>query len=453
MNLYRTGESGLAAVQPLDPAEIDGLARELLRGPGGTLGSDDVLFVTTAVDDGVAAALALDEAGDVVVVAAADRVVDSETVTGALQRASAAADSDYDALAERFAGEGSLREAHADYFDRDALDPAAFNGDQRVRLLGPAFDADALDLATFLSDREVTVDAVRVEAFGDTEHESFLVRFDAVDDGADATDAESEHDEPAADTADTAQQWVAGASAAAASDTASRQSSDDETDTDAESAVTRADGSSATGGHQSALGETEVADDSGGADTTGAADDARAADDSAAANETIDDEDETDEEAGEGDESAETERDETLELPVLLNAVADGLGGRLVGTFDESADELLSVERGNELLVRPDHPAYAGGVLRYRLRAESDGTVEFEVYIYGGSEAEKEQMRAVVRENEIAIEDELGYTVSDRYDGFSSTREFARFDQVAAAEIVDEFDRLVRFFHPRVMRA
>lgn len=402
MNLYRTSDSGLVPVQPLDPTETDGLAGALLRGPGGALGAEDVLFVTTAVGEGTATALALDAQGDVVVVGAADGEVGSESVTNTLQSASTVAESTYDALDERFEGERSLREAHADYFDREPLAPEAFNDDQRVRLLGTAFDPDALDLASFLSDRELSVNPVRVEAFGDPESEEFLVRFEAVGgetaeegDGS-AVDEGSEH-------------WVAGGhSGASTTERGGEEGTDERTSDDGSADVE-------TGNEPT---QTDAAGRTAG-------------------------------ESGDGTEAT----GEPLELPVLLEAVSEGLQERLVGTFDEDPAEMISVERGNELLVRPDNPAYAGGVLRYRLRVQPDGTVEFEVNIYGGSEAEKEQMRAVIRENEEAIEEELGYTVSDRYDGFFADREFAHLDQVAASEIVDEFDRLVRFFHPRVMRA
>ncbi|KPN31809.1 hypothetical protein SY89_02562 [Halolamina pelagica] len=399
MNLYRTSESGLVPVEPLDPGATTGLAAALLRGPGGALGAEDVLFVTAAVDDGTATAIALDAAGDAVVVGAADSEVGSAVVTDALQRASAVAEQSYDALDERYAGD-SLREAHADYFDREPLAPEAFNDDQRVRLVGPAFAGDAIDLARFLSDREVAVDPIRVEAFGAPTSDEFLVQFDAID----GDDAEPEADTDTDDA--TGDQWVAGTNAAGSSATAP-----DATD----AAADAADGDADAG--------TVTAEATADAEST-----AEPASDGAAA-------------------------DEPLDLPVLLEAVSEGVRDRLVGTFDADPADVVSVERGSELLVRPDHPAYAGGVLRYRLRVQSDGTVDFAVNIYGGSEAEKEQMRALIREHETAIESELGYEVADGYDGFYGSREFASYDQVAAAEIVDEFDRLVRFFNPRVMRA
>ncbi|NHX35924.1 MULTISPECIES: hypothetical protein [Halolamina] len=405
MNLYRTSESGLVAVEPLDHGATTGLAAALLRGPGGALGADDVLFVTTAVDDGKATAIGLDAAGDAVVVGAADGEVGSAVVTDALQRASAVADGSYDALDERYEGD-SLREAHADYFDREPLAPDAFNGDQRVRLVGPAFAGDAIDLARFLSDREVPVRPVRVEAFGAPTTDEFLVRFASVD-GDDRAEADVEGD--AVD--DDGDQWVAGTDAAGSSSTATAASDD--------GTVEGADDADASAGPES--GEAALADADG---PTG--------------------------EDGRGDDS---DANEPLELPVLLEAVSEGVQDRLVGTFDADPEDLVSIERGSELLVRPDHPAYAGGVLRYRLRVESDGTVEFAVNIYGGSEAEKEQMRALIRDHETAIESELDYEVAEGYDGFHGTREFASYDQVAAAEIVDEFDRLVRFLNPRVMRA
>jgi hypothetical protein len=377
MNLYRTGESGLVPVQPLGTDETDGLAGALLCGRGGSLGAENVLFVETSVDGDSATALGIDADGTAVIVGAADGEVGSDVVTDALQRASAVADSDYESLAARFGGDGELRAAHGEYFSREPLAPAAFNDDQRVRLLGTAFAADALELASFLSDRELAVDAVEVEAFGDPGSDQYLVRFDS--DGAETTGDATE----TGDT-DTSEQWVAGASAVSATDEGATES------------------------------------------TNGVA--------------TVD----------EG--ASEPASDEPLELPVLLDAVAEGIEERLRGTFDANAERLVSVERGNELLVRPDAPAYAGGVLRYRLQADADGTVEFGVSIYGGSEAEKEQMRALIRDNGADIEAELGYEVSERYGGFAAEREFPTLDRAAAAEIVDEFDRLVRFFHPRVLR-
>lgn len=447
MNLYRTSQSGLVAVQPLDPTETDGLAAALLRGSGGALGADELLFLTTDVGDGTATALAVDAEGDVVVVGAADGEVGNDAVTEALQRASAVADRSTDDLDDHYEGEGSLREAHADYFDREPLAPEAFNDDQRVRLLGVAFDGDALDLATFLSDRDVPVDPVRVDAFGDPESDEYLVRFEAIDRGAEGggTDAQEgdadagdaatgdEHSADGADATDSNsdEHWIAGASASenaakaertADGGTASQSSDGSDADADADGPV----------GHQSALtdaaDEDELTDEGAESDETGG-----------------------DSESDEGNEQADS--DDSIDLPVLLEAVSEGVKDRLVGTFDEDAADIVSVERGNELVVRPDHPAYAGGVLRYRLRVGGEGEVSFEVNIYGGSEAEKEQMRAVIRENEEPIESELGYQVAERYDGFQGSREFASYDQVAAAEIVDEFDRLVRFFNPRVMRA
>ncbi|MFC6736763.1 hypothetical protein ACFQEQ_11015, partial [Halolamina salina] len=364
-----------------------------------------------------ATALALDAEGSAVVVGAVDGTVDSDTVTETLQRASTVADRPYEALNEQYDG-GSLREAHAEYFTQAPLDPEAFNEEQRVRLLGTAFADEALDLATFLSDREVAVDAIRVEAFGAPESEEFLVQF-VPDDGEQA------------ESTDSAEQSIAGTSASAKTAAGGERESDSGEDT--------ADAPS----HESALAADDGADGGAGADDeseseagSGAHDRDRTAEDGTG--------DEAGDEAGEA---------ESLELPVLLDAVAEGIQDRLVGTFDTDPEDLVSVERGNELLVRPDHPAYAGGVLRYRIQVGSDGTVEFGVNIYGGSEAEKEQMRAVVRENEAGIEEELEYEIADGYDGFAASRQFATLDQVAAAEIVDEFDRLVRFFHSRVMRA
>ncbi|WP_435115027.1 hypothetical protein [Halolamina sp. C58] len=414
MDLYRTSESGVVPVQPLDPSETAGLAGSLLRGPGGTLGADDVLFVTTAAGDGAATALALDAEGSAVVVGAVDGKLGSDTVTDALERASTVADRSYEALNEQYDG-GSLREAHAEYFTRAPLDPGAFNDEQRVRLLGTAFADEARALATFLSDREVAVDAVRVEAFGAPESEEFLVRF-VPDDRA----------EPAADSAE---QSVTGTNASA------EAAAGGETETGSGKSNERTAGS--------ALAADDRVDDGAGTDGERDSEAGSGADGSEGAAAGTGAEPETDG----------VEETENLELPVLLDAVAEGIRDRLVGTFDTDPEDLVSVERGNELLVRPDHPAYAGGVLRYRLRVDSDGTVEFGVSIYGGSEAEKEQMRAVVRENEAAIAEELEYEIADGYDGFAASRQFASFDQVAAAEIVDEFDRLVRFFHSRVMRA
>ncbi|MBP1987566.1 hypothetical protein [Halolamina salifodinae] len=384
MNLYRTSESGLVPVQPLGTDETDGLAGALLRGRGGPLGAENVLFVETTVEDDIAAALAVDAAGTAVVVGAADGEVGSDVVTDALQRASAVADSGYEALAERFEGDEELRAAHAAYFNREPLAPAAFNDDQRVRLLGTAFAEDALELASFLSDRELAVDAVPVEAFGDPASDQYLARFDVDEETADAG--------AGADSTDGSEQWVAGGSAVSASE----------------------DGNAGAEGTDEPVSEEST--------------------------------------SAKGATGTEQSSDEPLDLPVLLDAVAEGVKERLRGTFDADPERLASLERGNELLVRPNAPAYAGGVLRYRMQTERDGTVEFGVSIYGGSEAEKEQMRALIRDHEAAIEEELGYEVSDRYDGFHAEREFPTLDQVAASEIVDEFDRLVRFFHPRVMR-
>ena len=358
--------------------------------------------MTTAAGDGTATALALDAEGATVVVRADDGEVGSDAVTNALERASAVADRSYEALDEHYNGE--LREAHADYFDREPLAPEAFNRDQRVRLLGTAFADEALDLATFLSDREVAVTPVPVEAFGAPASEEYLVRF--ADDGA----VDSDEADPV--VADGSEQWVAGTDAGASEAAASVDESGERDSSE---------GSDASS-HEPGLGASEDA-----AGETGA-----------------DDADGADEPSGDA---------EDLELPVLLDAVAEGVQERLVGTFEGDPEDLVSVERGNEMLVRPDHPAYAGGVLRYRLRVQPEGDVDFEVSIYGGSEAEKEQMRAVIRENADAIEEELGYEVAEDYGGFSGTREFTSYDQVAAAEIVDEFDRLVRLFNPRVMRA
>ncbi|WP_053948611.1 hypothetical protein [Halolamina sediminis] len=418
MDLYRTSESGVVPVQPLDPGETAGLAGALLQGPGGSLGGDDVLFVTTAAGDGAATALALDAEGSAVVVGAVDGELGSDAVTDALQRASTVADHPYEALDEQYDG-GSLREAHAEYFHCAPLDPGAFNEDQRVRLLGTAFADEALDLATFLSDRELAVDAVRIEAFGAVESEEFLVRFVADDDGQQTQ------------AADSTEEWVAGTNASAAAATGEAASGDDGAESDAPT-------------HESALAASDGVDDDVGAEDETGSEDGNGAD----GRDGVGSGDGTDE--GAGTDGAE---EENLELPTLLDAVAEGVADRLVGTFDADPEEMVSVERGNELLVRPDHPAYAGGVLRYRLQVDTDGTVEFGVNIYGGSEAEKEQMRAVVRENEAAIEEELEYEIADGYDGFAASRQFATFDQVAAAEIVDEFDRLVRLFHSRVMRA
>ena len=403
MDLYRTSESGLVAVQPLDPGETAGLAGALLRGPGGALGAEDVLFVTTSAGDGTATALALDRSGSVVVVGAADGEVGSDTVTEALQRASAVAAQSYDALDDRY-GDRSLQEAHADYFDRDPLAPAAFNDDQCVRLVGAAVADDALELATFLSDRELSVDPVRVHAFGAPASEEFLVRFEAIGEG------EDERPEPAvaadgAASTEGDEQWVAGGGSTSPVETATSEESEGDDTADEDT------------GDEPTLADEE--------------------DDKVAADDPVEMDSEEDDEVG---------------VPALLDSVAEGVRDRLVGNFDADPEKLVSVERGNELLVRPDNPAYAGGVLRYRLRVQPEGAVNFEVSIYGGSEAEKEQMRAVIRENEEEIE-EMGYEVASGYDGFRASREFGSFDQVAAAEIVDEFDRLVRFFDPLVMRA
>lgn len=457
MNLHRTSESGLIDLTALDAAEIDGLAEAILRGRGGELGGRDLLFLTRTVGEGTATALAVDGEGSVVVVTAVDGEVGSDAVTTALRDASGAAARGYDDLDEAFEGEGTLRDAHADYFGRESLDTAAFNADQRVRLLAPAFDPEALDLATFLSRKELSVTPVRVDAFdaGDGE---FLVRF-----GTPAEEAETEAvaaaesatgDDP---DADDSAQWVAGgdeagdgtAVAAAVSegretDTEPVVSSDESKTSKEEELDAVATVSEPSGG--SAGDPTETVTEDGDAAVSEEAGDAVASDDATDGGTVTDDV-----EPGGGTDDA--QGSEPLDRSTLLEAVSEGVRNRLVGTFQGDVDELVSVERGNELLIRPDHDAYASGVLRYRLTPDADGGVDFEVNIYGGSEAEKEQMRAVIRSHEAAIEEELGYTVADRYNGLHGHEAFDRLDRDAATAIVDEFDRLVRFFHPRAMRS
>ncbi|MFB6221121.1 MAG: hypothetical protein ABEH90_06745 [Halolamina sp.] len=429
MTLYRTSESGLVAVTALDAAESEGLARALLRGRGGELGGEDLLFLTRTVGEGATTALAVDAEGAVVVIRAVDGEVERAAVTAALHDASDAATRGYDSLNDAFAGDASLREAHAEYFDREPLDPEAFNPDQRVRLLGPGFEAAALDLAAFLSRKELAVTPVRVDAF--SSDEEFLVRFGTPDksptrsatDGVDAagvdadggTDAAGSARRVVSKTGEDGEQAGAGDPDETSSDAERNGIASNQGDT-TESAGSESGSESATA--EQPVGGAEPADSSG-----------------------------TDNEA------AEHADGEALDLPALLETVAEGVRTRLAGTFQGDVAELVSIEPGNELLVRPDHSAYAGGVLRYRLVPGTDGGVGFEVNIYGGSEAEKEQMRVVVRRNEAAIEDEFGYSVADRYDGFRGHREFDRLDDDAASAIVDEFDRLVRFFHPLVMQS
>lgn len=467
MNLYRTGESGLVPVTALDPEATEGLATALLRGRGGELGGDDLLFLSRTTGGGTATALAVDAEGGVVVVTAVDGEVGDDAVTAALRDASNAATQAYEELNDAFEGEGALREAHADYFDREPLTPAGFNDDQRVRLLAPAFDSEALDLAGFLSRKQLSVRSVRVDAFDAGEGE-FLVRFGTPDgepdsSGAEAMDTAGSDGESDTETggyteSDESGQWVAGEGGA--SDETQDGAAVPEGREAEEEPVVSSDESRSDGSEEESLDAVAtVSEPSADRVGDGTENGGGGADADSSASAGDGEGTESDEAPDGGTASGEMGTDaadgasEELELPTLLEAVSEGVGSRLVGTFQGDVEELVSVERGNELLIRPDHSAYAGGVLRYRLSPDPDGGVEFEVNIYGGSEAEKEQMRAVVRENEEAIEEELGYGVADRYDGFHGHEEYDRLDRDAATDIVDEFDRLVRFFHPRVMRS
>lgn len=407
MHLYRTGADGLAPVTALEPGETTGLADALLAGDGGAVGGDDLLFVERRDTEDTAAALTLDHDGSLVVVEVTDGAVESDLVTAGLRDASEAAALDYADLDVRFADDGdepSLREAHAAFFDRDdPLAEDAFNSDQQVRLLGPAVADEAVEVATFLGERDLTIDCVRVVAFDGGDGE-FLVRFES----------------PASPVDDAAGK-----------------------ETDAEGATDEAPAGEVTRPERNGGGAV------GDADTPEAGDAERRDGPAGDAATDTDDEDTTDGQSEPESDEGSAER----EMPEVLDAMRQAVCERLAGTFDGRVEDLASIERGSELLVRPDHPSYAGGVLRYRIVPDEDGEVDFEVNIYGGSEAEKEQMREVLRSNRDDIDEELGYDVVDGYDGLLGTRDVGEYDEGGIADVAEEFDRLVGFLHPRVMRA
>lgn len=424
MDIYRTGEDGLVPVTELQPGDGPELEDALLRGEGLALPGDDVFVVGRRETEAAGAfgVVGLDRAGDLVVLELTHGRVGSDVVTLALEDASDAAALTADSLQERFEAfrdeEADLLAAHADYYDREAeLDADAVNVDQRLVLLGTEFSEGAVSVADYLSGKDLGVRCVRFTAYDTGNESEFLLQFDPLSAS------------PSAATPDAAAEPTEG-------DAAGTESG---TEPEAESVEEGVEPESDAGTDAGSAGESaQSTDGDAGADG--------------------------DEGAAESEGPTETEDGadaEPVDTDAVLEAVRDGVLQRLAGTFDGRIEDVTAVEHGTEeLLLRPDHPAYAGGVMRYRVAPEfagDDDRVTFEVDIYGGSEAEKEQLREVVRSNADAVEEELDYEVKEGADGVTRTVPFAaddaEIDETVVAAIVEEFERLVGFFHPRVMGA
>jgi len=188
MEVYRVGENTLSQIPPSELSTEAQLEEHLVKSQGAVIGGVELLYIgrqESPTEGGIFDILALDRAGNLVIVELKRGRTPRDIVAQALEYASGLRNDDYEDLSNRYrrflrehhqeavaADEpATLQEAHAAFFDREA-DPVsteAFNTEQRLVLIATDFREVALNMADFLRDHEVDVVCVEYQAFGDSE--------------------------------------------------------------------------------------------------------------------------------------------------------------------------------------------------------------------------------------------------------------------------------------------
>lgn len=188
-NMKRVPESELDTEENLE--------QRLVRTEGARIGGVEVLYVgrqDSPGEGGIFDILGVDKQGDTVIVELKRGRAPRDVVAQALEYAGEIRNVDYGYLDERYREflreeQGytdpskipPLREAHAEWFDLDEpLSERAFNGDQRLVLVGTDFPDVSLNMADFLREHGVDVVAVEYSTYRDDQEGIELLTTDGI---------------------------------------------------------------------------------------------------------------------------------------------------------------------------------------------------------------------------------------------------------------------------------
>lgn len=173
------------------------LEERLVRTDGAQIGGVEVLYIGrqgSPGEGGIFDILGVDERGDTVIVELKRDRAPRDIVAQALEYAAEIRNVDYNYLNEQYREflreeQGytdpneipPLREAHAEYFDRDdLLSEREFNDDQRLVVVGTDFRDVSLNMADFLREHGVDVIAVEYSTYRDEEEGTELLTTDGI---------------------------------------------------------------------------------------------------------------------------------------------------------------------------------------------------------------------------------------------------------------------------------
>lgn len=177
MEVYRIDTGSLDRIEETEIATEENLEEYLIQAEGAEIGGVDILYVDqqgSPGEGGIFDIVGVDNQGNVVVIELKRDRTPRDIVAQALEYAASIRAEEYEQLNERyqdFSGGTtlSLREKHAEFFERDdPLSTREFNTDQRLLLVGREFDDLSLDMADFMREHSIDVICVTYSAFTDS---------------------------------------------------------------------------------------------------------------------------------------------------------------------------------------------------------------------------------------------------------------------------------------------
>ena len=167
MEIYRVEEDNLHLIEEKSLDEEMELEDRLIRAKRMKLGNVSMLPITRQggfrdeTNDRLDV-LGVDPDGNLVIVELKKGKGRRKVLSQALDYTSRVSELDYDSINKRYSNNGSLRDIHADQFNlEDPLDPAEFNSEQRIILIGTEFDDRLIKMADYLD--EFGIEVVLVE--------------------------------------------------------------------------------------------------------------------------------------------------------------------------------------------------------------------------------------------------------------------------------------------------
>jgi hypothetical protein len=167
MEIYRVEEDNLHLIEEKGLDEEMELEDRLIRAKRMKLGNVSMLPITRQggfrdeTNDRLDV-LGVDPDGNLVIVELKKGKGRRKVLSQALDYTSRVSELDYDSINKRYSNNGSLRDIHADQFNlEDPLDPAEFNSEQRIILIGTEFDDRLIKMADYLG--EFGIEVVLVE--------------------------------------------------------------------------------------------------------------------------------------------------------------------------------------------------------------------------------------------------------------------------------------------------